>query len=137
MAAVDQIEVFLASLKRCLAQPEFLLNFYGRFMDSSPEVRQKFANTDFKRQTRVLAESLWVISVVAQAPKTSPAWGDLPRLAARHSRNDLDIAPGLYDVWLDCLVEAARQHDKEFSPEIEDAWRKTMAVGIEYMRSKY
>ena len=73
MAAVDPIEVFLASLKRCLAQPEFLLNFYALFMDSSEEIRQKFAHTDFRRQTRVLAESFWVISVAAQGPKASPA----------------------------------------------------------------
>jgi hemoglobin-like flavoprotein len=137
MASVGQVEVFVASLKRCLAKPEFLLNFYGRFMDSSEEIRNKFAQTDFQRQTRVLAESLWVISVVAQAPKASPAWEALPRLAARHSRNDLDIRPGLYDKWLDCLVETARNHDVEFSTEIEDAWRNTLAVGIEYMRSKY
>ena len=137
MAAVDPSEVFLASLKRCLASPEFLLDFYALFMDSSDEVRQKFAGTDFKRQTRVLAESFWVISVAAQSPKASPAWGDLPRLAARHSRSDLDIRPGLYDSWLDCLVEAVRKHDREFSPEVEDTWRSTLALGIEYMRSKY
>jgi hypothetical protein len=134
---VEQVDLFVASLKRCLAEPEFLLNFYGLFMDSSEEIRRKFAHTDFQRQTQVLAESLWVISVVVQAPKASPAWGDLPRLAARHSRNDLDIPPGLYDQWLDCLVATARKHDREFSPEIEAAWRNTLAVGIEYMRSKY
>jgi len=137
MAVVGQTEVFLASLKRCLAQPEFLLNFYGLFMDSSDEVRQKFAHTDIKRQTRVLAESFWVMSVAVQGPRTSPAWADLPRLAARHGRNDLDIRPALYDTWLNCLVEAVRKHDTEFSPEIEDAWRDTLAVAIEYMRSKY
>ena len=134
---MDQVEICLASLKRCLAQPEFLLSFYAIFMDSSEEIRRKFAHTDFKQQTRVLAESLWVIAVAAQGPRTSPAWGDLPRIAARHSRSDLDIRPGLYDTWLDCLVEAARKYDGEFSPEIEAAWRKTMAAGIEYMRSKY
>ncbi len=69
----------------------------------------------------MLAESLWVISIAAQGPEASPAWGDIPRLAARHSRNHLDIRPGLYDSWLDCLVEAVRKHDGEFSLEIEDA----------------
>jgi hypothetical protein len=137
IAAVDRSEVFVASLKRCLAHPEFLLDFYGLFMDSSAEVREKFANTDFKRQTRILAESFWAISVAAQGTKTSAAWGDLPHMAARHSRNDLDIRPGLYDSWLDCLVAAVRKHDGMFSPEIEEAWRKTLAAGIEYMRSKY
>jgi hypothetical protein len=134
---VDESEVFITSLKRCLASPEFLLDFYGFFMDSSEEVRQKFANTDFKRQVRVLADSFWAISVAAQGPRTSPAWGDLPRLAARHSRRDLDIRPGLYDTWLDCLIQSVRKHDNQFSAEVETVWRKTMAVGIEYMRAKY
>jgi hypothetical protein len=134
---MDHVETFLASFKRCLTRPDFLLNFYGVFMASSDEVREKFKDTDFKRQTRVLAESLWAMVVVAQGEQGSPAWGDLPRLAARHSRQDLDIRPGLYDGWLDSLLEAARRHDPQFSPEIEDAWRKTLAPGIEYMRSRY
>jgi hypothetical protein len=134
---MDHVETFLASFKRCLARPDFLLNFYGIFMASSDEVREKFKDTDFKRQTRVLAESLWAMSVVAQGEEGSPAWGDLPRLAERHSRRDLDIPARLYDGWLDSLVEAARRHDPLFAPEVEDAWRKTLGVGIEYMRSRY
>jgi len=61
----------------------------------------------------------------------------LPRLAKRHGRQDLDIPPGLYDLWLDCLLQAARRHDPQFSPEIEAAWRRDAGRGIEYMRSKY
>jgi len=134
---VDHTEVFLASLKRCRAKPDFLLTFYGIFMDSSEEVREKFEHTDFEVQTRVLAESLWTMAVAAQAPKQSPAWGDLPRLAARHGRQDLGIRPELYEQWLDCLIEAVRRHDPQFSPELEAAWRETLAPGIAYMRSKY
>jgi len=135
--AVEHAEVFLASLKRCRAKPDFLLTFYGLFMDSSDEVRAKFEHTDFEQQTRVLAESLWTMAVAAQAPKKSPAWGELPRLAERHSRKGLDIRPELYDAWLDCLVEAVRRYDPLYSPEIEEAWRQTLTPGIEYMRSKY
>jgi hemoglobin-like flavoprotein len=134
---VDDAELFIPSLKRCLARPEFLLDFYGFFMDSSEEVRQKFANTDFKQQTRVLADSFWAMSVAAQGPKTSAAWGDLPRLAVRHSRKDLDIPPHLYDTWLDCLIKAVRKHDTQFSVDVEADWRKTLAPSIDYMRSKY
>jgi hemoglobin-like flavoprotein len=134
---VDQVESFIASLKRCLARPDFMLDFYGLFMASSDEIRTKFAQTDFKRQTKVLADSLWVMAVAAQAPKESPAWGDLPRLASLHSRHKLDVRPELYDDWLDCLVQAARRHDPLFSPELEVAWRETLAVGIAYLRSKY
>jgi hemoglobin-like flavoprotein len=137
MPPVENAQLFLDSLKRCLAKPDFLLDFYGIFMASSDEVRGKFAHTDFKRQTRVLAESLWVMAVAAQAPRESPAWGDLPRLAAMHGRTGLDIRPELYDGWLECLLEAARKHDPKYSPEIEESWRHTLGVGIEYMRSKY
>jgi len=137
MRLVDEAQVFIASVKRCLDRPEFLLDFYGFFMDSSEEVRRKFANTDIKKQTRVLADSFWAMSVAAQGPRTSAAWGDLPRLAARHGRGDLDIPPHLYDAWLDCLIQAVRKHDPQFSAEVETAWRRQLAPSIDYMRSKY
>ena len=131
------METFRDSLKRCLAAPDFLLDFYGLFMASSDEVREKFANTDFNHQTRVLADSLWAMAVAAQGKAGSPAWGDLPRLSEKHSRDQLDIRPELYDQWLDCLVEAAGRHDPSFSPGVERAWRETLAVGIALMRSRY
>jgi len=135
--AVDPVEKFRASLKRCLAAPDFLLDFYGLFMASSNEVRKKFKHTDFKRQTRVLADSLWAMAVAAQGRTGSPAWGDLPRLAELHSHSQLNVRPELYDHWLDCLVEAASRHDPQFSKETEAAWRETLAVGIALMRSRY
>ena len=134
---MDPAQIFEASLKRCLEHPDFMLDFYGFFMDSSPEIRQKFANTDFKQQTRVVAESFRAISVAARGPKSSLAWSDMPRLAELHSRSDLDIPPAMYDTWLDCLIEAVRKHDGAFSADVEEAWRTTLGRAIEYMRSKY
>lgn len=134
---MDRVENFVASLKRCLAQPDFLLHFYGLFMDSSEEVREKFKHTDFESQTKVLANSLWVMSVAAQGDRTGEAWAGLRGLAERHGRGQLDIRPGLYDLWLECLIAAARRHDPVFTAEIEQSWRETLTVGIEYMRSKY
>ncbi len=136
--ASEHVELFRASLKRCLATPHFLGKFYDSFVASSEEVREKFRNTDLEKQASMLADSLYALAVAAQARLgSSPAWADMPRLAARHGKADLDIRPGLYDHWLDCLVETARQHDREFSPEVEAAWRETLAVGIDYMRSRY
>jgi hemoglobin-like flavoprotein len=138
LMASENVELFRASLKRCLATPHFLGSFYDSFMASSEEVREKFRDTDFERQTRMLADSLYALAVAAQARREgSPGWADMPRLAARHGHADLDIRPGLYDNWLDCLIETARQHDPEFSPELEAAWRETLGVGIEYMRSRH
>jgi hemoglobin-like flavoprotein len=130
-------DLFLHSLRRCLAVPGFLEGFYDRFVGSSEEVREKFRGVDLKRQTRMLEDSLYVVAVAVQGEEGSPARGALPWLAARHSRHDLDIRPELYDLWIGCLVETARAHDPEFGPEVETAWRETLTLGADYMRERY
>jgi hemoglobin-like flavoprotein len=135
--AGGQVEVFQASLKRCLATPDFLHAFYEMFMASGEEVRQKFRATEFPRQTRVLADSLYIMAVAAESMDNAVAWKELDRLAAQHSRTGLDIDPKHYDSWLECLVAAAGKHDPEFTPEVEQAWRQSLAPGIQHLRSGY
>ena len=130
-------DTFLASFNRCRFVPGFIEAFYERFISSSEEIRAKFAGTDMKRQVRMLEDSLYVVAVAVQGEEGSYARGDLPRIAARHSRKDLDIRPGLYDLWLECLIETVRTHDPQFSQEIEAAWRETLAFGVNYMRERY
>jgi hemoglobin-like flavoprotein len=134
---VDSTQTFLDSLKRCLAVPHFLEEFYASFMASSPEVAEKFRGVDPVRQAQVLAESLYALAVVAQGQAGSPAWGDFPRLAERHSRRDLDIRPELYDLWLECLLGSVRRCDRACDQNVEEAWRETLAIGIRYLRSQY
>ncbi len=129
-------ETFLASLKRCLAAPAFLDAFYARFVGSSEEVREKFKNTDMKRQVQVLEDTLYVVANAVQGEEGSLARGALPALAAKHGRNGLDIRPGLYDLWIECLVETARTHDPQFDPAVERAWRDTLAFGADYLRQR-
>jgi len=137
----DHIEVFRASLQRCLKSEDFLRQFYHRLMASSEEVRQKFENTDLDRQARVLEGSLYILTVAAQSSQSgeevSPAWREMTRLAVMHDRDHLDIRPGLYDLWLHCLLDAARSNDPEFTPELEEAWRRTLQIGIGYLRQHH
>jgi hemoglobin-like flavoprotein len=128
------VEAFLASLKRCLAAPGFLESFYERFVASSAEVREKFRNTDMKRQARVLEDSLYVVANAVQGEENSLARGALPVLAARHGRQDLDISPHLFDLWIECLVETVRSYDPQLTPAVEAAWRETLTFGADYMR---
>jgi hemoglobin-like flavoprotein len=100
-------------------------------------VREKFKATEFPRQTRVLADSLYLMAVASESNQNSIAWKELDRLAEGHSRKGLDIRPDLYQSWLDCLVNAAREFDPAFSPEIEEAWRKVLMPGIERLRAGY
>jgi hemoglobin-like flavoprotein len=137
----DHIEVFRASLKRCLESKDFLGQFYHRLLASSEEVRQKFENVDLDRQAKVLENSLYILTVAAQSSRSgeavSPAWQEMTRLATMHDRNHLDIRPGLYDLWLHCLLDAARSNDPEFTPQIEEDWQKTLKIGIDYLRSHH
>jgi hemoglobin-like flavoprotein len=137
MGRAEDAQLFLDSLARCLKEPHFLQEFYAVFMASSDEVREKFRDTDPVRQAKVLAESLYALAVVAQGQEGSPAWGDFPRLAVHHDRHHLAIRPELYDLWLQCLVDTARRCDPSFTPAIEEAWARTLSIGIEYLRSRY
>jgi len=133
----EQVHEFRASLKRCLRTPDFLRTFYELFMGYSEEIREKFRQTDFTRQTRVLADSLYAMAVVAQGEGESPAWAEIDRIGRQHSKGQLDIRPEHYNVWLDCLIRSARQYDPEFTPALETCWRETLRSGIDRMRSLY
>jgi hemoglobin-like flavoprotein len=130
------LETFEASLQRCNASHGFLDFFYRRFLASSPEVREKFANTDFVHQKRALRASLHLMLLAAEDEKKGPE-RYLSDLARRHSRKELDIGAGLYDDWLDSLLDTVRVCDPHYNPEIERAWERVMMVGIKYLLSQY
>lgn len=130
------LERFEESLRRCFAHAGFLDRFYELFLASSPKVAKKFANTDFTRQKDSVRSSFQLIVRAAQ-DNSHGAERQLEELAERHSSRDLDIGAELYDLWLDSLVQAARESDPEFTPEVEAAWERVLGVGIKFMLSRY
>jgi hemoglobin-like flavoprotein len=132
----DPIQQARDSLSRCIQSPEFLDRFYQLFMDSSADVREKFAKTDFDRQKKMLQDSLFVM-LVSAGTKTGLAHKELSKLAERHSRAQLGIKPEWYDLWLDCLLKAVAEHDPEYRPELDQAWCGALEDGIELMKSRY
>ena len=36
----------------------------------------------------------------------------------------------MYEMWLDALCEAIRKHDVDYTPELEQLWRKAMRKSI-------
>jgi hemoglobin-like flavoprotein len=128
-------ELFNDSLERCTSTRRFLDRFYELFIGSSPEVAAKFANTDLRVQKAAVKVSFYMIMAsIQQKPEGNV---HLERIAARHSRNALDIGPHLYDQWLECLIQAVRECDPVFDNETEQAWRRVTRVGIEFLKSKY
>jgi hemoglobin-like flavoprotein len=129
------VELFNDSLERCTSGRRFLDRFYELFASSSPEVAAKFANTDFRVQKAAVKVSFYMImSSIEQKPEGNV---HLERIAVRHNRKGLDIGPHLYDQWLECLIQAVRECDPLFCDETEQAWRRVMRVGIEFLKSRY
>ena len=131
----ERLEAYVGSLTRCLGMPAFLDRFYEIFLESSPEVAEKFKHTNFARQKVALGQSLYLMVMAAEGGEAAVAY--LDRIAERHGRSDLDIRPELYDVWLDALVATARELDSDFDDETEAVWREMIRPGIEIMRARY
>jgi hemoglobin-like flavoprotein len=123
------------SYERCCAGGRFLHQFYLNFLKNCPEAEPMFANADFDRQTRLLQHAIGLLLIYPAQPPGEPNL--LERVAERHSRRDLDVAPRLYAPFVDSLIETARQHDPQFTPEVETAWRATLAAGVAFMKSKH
>jgi hemoglobin-like flavoprotein len=128
------VELFNDSIERCSRRPEFLHRFYTLFLASSDTVAKKFEHTDLRKQARMLKTSLYIMMLASGETERKI---HLERLANLHSRAELDITPELYDLWFDRLVQAVKEFDAMFDPEIETAWRRVLQPGIEFMTSRY
>jgi len=128
------VELFNDSIERCSCRPDFLRRFYTLFLTSSDTVAKKFECTDLRKQARMLKTSLYIMML---ASDESERMVHLERLAKLHSRAELDIKPELYDLWLDRLVQAVKEFDPMFDAETGAAWRRMLAPGIEFMKSRY
>jgi len=132
----EAIQTARDSLTRCKRDPGFLKRFYELFIEESPEIQEKFANTDLERQRKVLSDSLFLM-LTASGTKMGFAHRELEKLAKRHSRAQLDVKPEWYDLWLDCLLKSVAEFDPEYSEELDTAWRESLRDGIELLKLGY
>ena len=123
----------MQSYGRCCANPAFFDSFYRHFLDSSPEIRAKFANTDMPAQKQLLRQGILNLVMHARGmPDTK-----LRALGESHSRQRLDIRPELYDLWLDALLLTISEHDKECDADVRQAWREVLNKGIAVIKAGY
>lgn len=128
----DTIRLTEESYHRC-QQDGFFEAFYTRLLGSDQTIPPMFAHTDFARQHKVLQHALGLLLAYAR-----PGNGKiLDRIATRHGRGDLNIAPRYYSIFSDSLIATVRDFDPQFSPETEAAWRRTLAPGLDYLASFY
>jgi hemoglobin-like flavoprotein len=131
----NTLEIFNSSLERCQANPQFLTLFYQKFVISNSEIREKFSNTNMENQKMMLHASIYMIMLATQKNQAASAY--LDKVAKRHSKTELNIRPGLYEIWLDTLLDTVSIIDPQYKNETGSAWKKVMTYGIDYMKSKY
>ena len=132
MGRLNTAKKFNDSFERCINDPLFLDQFYEVFLSSSEEVRSMFKDTDMGTQKAMLMTSLVYMS---RAHNDSP--GLLASIAEKHNKNNLNIKPYLYSLWLDSLISAANSIDSLFDDNTERLWRETLQPGIDFMISRY
>ena len=135
---IDYAELFHTSYWRVRTTShsdlDFFDCFYVTFLGASPEVRAKFEQTGQARQKRMMRKALAHLDRLS-VEKTADAY--VQRLAQIHSREDRDIPPHLYTLWLDSLMATVRDYDPEWTNDVELAWRMALAPGITYMQFQY
>ena len=121
-------EQVIASYHRARETRHLFDTFYRILLGKSPDIPPMFARTDFPHQKLMLRESILEMLVFAQ---TGSGQAEIQRLGERHRQ--LHVTRMHYELWLDALCEALAVHDSEFSPELEQLWRVSMAKGIGLM----
>ena len=132
------LDIFTQSYQRVIgvehAGKDFFAAFYDAFVSESAEAAEKFKDVDMEAQRDHLRKSLDHMVYFSIDRQDSD---EMTRIAKAHSRSGKDIAPTLYERWLDSLVTTVRTYDPQFDEDVEIAWRVVLAPGIAYMKLRY
>lgn len=121
------------SYSRCLRSPDFLARFYELLLESDPAVPPLFEKTEFPRQYRLLQHALGLLLSYGNRPDDML----LERLAAKHSKQSIDVAPPMYALFVDSLLATIREFDERCDGSVEAAWREALRPGVDFMKSRY
>jgi hemoglobin-like flavoprotein len=133
------IQAVQQSLGRCLLNERlgkgFLDAFYDEFLTSDPRIKPMFAKTDMKKQKDLLRQGL--MTLLMYAKKSPLATSAIKQLAAKHSRQQLNVPPQLYPLWKQSLLKCIDSYDLELTPQLRKDWSESLDSGIEAMKAAY
>lgn len=94
-----------------------------------------FAQVDMQQQNRLIRQGVeHLVSFAVGSEESSEA---LRRVGISHGQHGLNIAPELYPIWLDTLMDTVRNHDPEATDDVEAAWRVVARGGLDLIASLY
>ncbi|ELR71119.1 hypothetical protein C900_03083 [Fulvivirga imtechensis AK7] len=132
---IGKITLVQNSYGRCLSSGKLLETFYENFLSSSRDVADKFRNTDFEQQRKLLRHGINLMIMYA-AGNIAGQTG-LKRIKESHSRGRMNIEPRFYALWKAALIKAIAEHDRDFNVEIKAAWNEVLDKGIVLITEGY
>jgi hemoglobin-like flavoprotein len=136
MYTADEKQQVLDSYKRCLLSGTFFDDFYDDFTRASPQVAEKFRHTAMDKQKNLLRVGLRHLINFYFEPDAE-ALQTVRDIGESHSKLVLNIAPELYELWLESLMRVVAEHDPKFSEPLGWAWRDVMRHGIAAITAFY
>ncbi len=131
-AEITQVQ---ESFGRATVSGQLIDKFYEIFLNSHPDVKPRFAKTDFVQQKKLLRRG---ISLAIMFADNNPVGRDgIARIRESHSKTRLNIPPSLYKYWLESFIKALSLCDKQFGPQLETLWRKTLQKTIDFVVEGY
>lgn len=116
----------------CRMNGGFASDFYAAFLNMSPLIREKFANTNMDTQQRML--DFGIRHLIRYFHEPSQVTIDkMQELAVSHGKGRLAIEAEWYGLWLDALLDTVKKHDPNVDQALENAWRQVAEYGIAAM----
>jgi hemoglobin-like flavoprotein len=129
---IDEIK---RSYGRALSNKNLMDDFYDKLIGRHPEIANKFAGIDLKKQQEVLKQSLSMAILFPQ--DNLIATHAMNRVRGSHSRDKLNVNPALYQHWLDAFMSVMSESDPEFTPLLEEHWRAVLSHVLDHIKSGY
>ena len=132
MSEMDSIK---QSYGRCLLKGDLIGRFYEIFLESHPDVKPLFANTDFDIQKQALRQGINLMIMFTN--ESAVGKSGMKRIRDSHSRSGLNIPPNLYQYWKDSLLQALSEFDSKFSDNLRTEWDQNLQIAIDFIIEGY
>lgn len=123
------------SYGRCLRDKDFIGRFYDVFLASNPAVPAMFAHTDFSKQRVALRRGITM--AIFHAGGSRVVERGIGEMGAVHASNGrCPVPPGLYQGWIDSLLQVVEQTDPEADAALMARWRQAMGVVVDTFKAR-
>ncbi len=131
----QEIQEVRESFGRCTLKGDLIDRFYEIFLESHPDIKPRFANTDFTKQKELLRKGI-NIAILFGNDKVLGRKG-IEKLRESHKRTKLNVSPSLYIYWKKSLLQAVSEYDYQYNRELETTWEKLIEKTITYIAEGY